>query len=468
LQSCLGMIVKTLFRYEGRLCPGEVEVNLIPGIPHLQVIGLPDAHIKECGLKLRSALRSCGLKWPQGHQIVVNLRPSYFRKSSSGADLAIALAFLSLTGQLSDEVKERLGGCVVYGEISLDGKAFAPSDLPSALRTADAMILTGEAGPRIREGNWLELKSISSPSLRAVSRQFDWKGFWREPEIPDIQIHANAAEALLLALHCQLNVLVTGPQGTGKTTWARALYSLTASPETEKVGELEEMFGEDVLESRWRPCEIPHHSISALGMVGGGSPITPGVISRSNGGVLIMDEFLEFKGQVLEALREPVETGHVVIARKGDRVTFPASFQLVGTSNLCPCGQKSPGSDSCPTNRFKCRKTIDRLSGPVIDRFDILVFSDIWTKQNPRVPLLSLRDRLKRMQEFRVKRGEHPQNIPVWVQGLEVSHRRRRSLLRVARGLADLRGSPTVEDLDFNEAYQKVIAPMETLRQLFA
>src|SRR5580693_7585194 len=123
------MMVKTLFQYEGRFGLGEVEIKLLPGIPLLHVVGLPDAHIKECGIKIKSALRSCDLNWPQGNQIVVNLRPSYFRKSSSGADLAIALGFLALTGQLAEPIRSQLAKSVVYGEVALDGRVFAPPDL---------------------------------------------------------------------------------------------------------------------------------------------------------------------------------------------------------------------------------------------------------------------------------------------------------------------------------------------------
>jgi len=459
------MIVKTLFQHEGRFCQGEIEVKLLAGIPHLQVVGQPDSHIKESGLRLKSALKSVGLKWPVGHQIVVNLRPSYLRKSSSGADLAIALGFLALTGQLPQVIRSRLEDCFVYGELGLDGRVFAPMDFASALRSAPGLLITGVSDTKIRDGEWLELTSLDSTTLNSILRKFDWGGFWHPPSFTPLEFHPSAVDALLLAQQMNLNVLVAGPQGSGKTTWARALYALSPAPDSGQIAELEEMFGEQALERKWRPWECPHHSITPLAMIGGGVPLFPGVISRAHGGLLVMDEFLQFDSHVLEALREPIENGYVEHARKGDRQRFPANFQLIGTTNLCACGKLAPNyRPDC--SRVKCRAVCDRLSGPIMDRFDLLILSHDWVRKAVRIPWLMITNRAHELREFRLKRGSDSQVIPEWVHDLEISHRRRRSLLRVARGLADLRRSPTVEQEDYKEAFQKVVPPMEALRQL--
>ncbi len=466
------MIVKTLFQHEGRFACGEVEIKLLPGIPILHVVGLPDAHIRECGIKLKSALRSSGLHWPQGHQIVVNLRPSYFRKSSSGVDLAVALGFLALTEQLPESVASKLSDHVVYGELALDGRVIAPFDLPSALRAAEAPVITGLASPRIRDGEWWQIETLAQKELTHVARLFCWDEFWREPKLPEMELHPLAAEALLLAAHLDLNVLVAGPQGSGKSTWAKLLYALTSSPDPGKMCELQDLFGESVLESGWRPFEKPHHSITSLAMIGGGSPLFPGVISRAHGGVLVMDEFLEFPSPVLEALREPLENGFVEIARKGDRAKFPAQFQLIGTTNLCPCGKldlNPQKNRACQRGLFRCRSVCERLSGPLMDRFDYLLFSHEWLGRfQERVPCSEVKRRLTELRQFAVLRGETPTEMPEWIRMLGHSHRRNTAVLRVARGLADLGHSVTVEPEHYGLAYDKVVRPMDRIAQLFA
>ena len=161
------MVVKTLFQHDSQFALGEVEIKLLPGIPVLHVVGQPDGHIRETGLKLKSALKSCDLAWPRGHQIVVNLRPSHFRKSSAGVDLAVALGFLASTGQLSEAVKSKLDQVVVYGEVALNGQVYAPPDLAAAMRAAAVPILTGEASAEVREGNWLKLARPDDPENSA-------------------------------------------------------------------------------------------------------------------------------------------------------------------------------------------------------------------------------------------------------------------------------------------------------------
>lgn len=269
------MIVKTLFQHNSSFALGEVEIKLLPGIPLLHVVGQPDSHIRECGVKLKSALRSCDLEWPQGHQVVVNLRPSYYRKSSSGVDLAIALGFLACTGQLSEILLKRLSDTVVYGELTLDGRVFAPLDLPSALKVAVHPLITGEAAAEIREGAWLTLTRLCDQDVRIVTRQFAWDDSWRRPEFDSIEFHPLAAESLCLAAHTGVNVLVAGPQGSGKSTWAKALHALTPPPEAAAMSELHAMFGEVALASGWRPFENPHHTITPLAMIGGGTPLLP-------------------------------------------------------------------------------------------------------------------------------------------------------------------------------------------------
>jgi magnesium chelatase family protein len=233
------------------------------------------------------------------------------------------------------------------------------------------------------------------------------------------------------------------------------------------------MFGEDILEARWRPLEAPHHSITPQAMVGGGSPIFPGVISRAHGGFLVMDEFLEYHPMVLEALREPIESGYIIHARRGDRLRFPANFQLIATSNLCPCGKLNPVPNAtihrdCRIRLNRCASVLRRLSGPIMDRFDILQITNSWLHRGERISWLKIRDTVDAARAFRQQRGVVKDILPDWLRDLGHSHRRSQSLLRVARALADLRESPAIESTDFQQAYERVVVPMEALRQYFA
>lgn len=464
------MIVKTLFKQNGSLEAGRVEVKLLAGIPQLHIVGLPDASLREAGIKLKSALKSVGFDWPKGQQIVVSLRPVNFRKGGAGADLAIALAYLAVTDQLSPELRACLQDSYVYGEVALNGDVLAPADLAQAIRAAgDKNVLTGVLQTEVREGRWSELARLNDSEVQARERVFDWNAFWRRPKLEDVSLHEKAAQALKLSLHMNLNVLVAGPQGSGKSTWARLLHGLSRPPEVDKMRVLAEQFGDEVLDSRWRPLEQPHHTITPIAMIGGGLPLAPGVISRAHGGVLLMDEFLEFHSSVIEALREPVEAGHVELARKGSRERFPASFQLVGTTNLCRCGKLQPGkSPNCPFNLLHCRAVTARLSGPILDRFDLLALSHEWLSAGRQVSLDEIRDGLERAARFRAGRKSDGLGDAInWVNELGVSHRRRKSILKVARGLADLEESEYVLGPHRMDAFELVVTPMLKIREVF-
>lgn len=464
------MVIKTLFRSENRFEFGEVEVKLLPGVPQLHVVGLPDAGIRESGVRLKSALRSCGLRWPEGQQIVVNLRPSHVRKSGSGADLAIALAFLAASGQLPEALKDVVLSSYVYAELSLDGRVTAPFDLAQAIRFAgEGTILSGGGESRVRNGRWLEWDSLSATEVKIKNEQFAWSQFWCPPRLPEIEVHPEAARALWIAAHMGLSALIAGPQGSGKTTWARALHALTPTPDPEQMEEGVALFGESILESRWRPLEQPHHSITPPAMIGGGSPLRPGVISRAHGGVLVMDEFLEFHPQVLESLREPIEAGTIEIARKGCREKLPARFQLIGTTNLCPCGQLYPGRlEGCSRSLTRCRVVCRRLSGPMLDRFDLLVFSHKWLEKGPKVRLSEVKQTVDRLRRFAEVRGEVEMKLPAEYDDLGLSHRRRRSMLRVARAFADFDESHEIRSDHFHKAANLSTLAMTSLAQLFA
>ena len=276
---------------------------------------------------------------------------------------------------------------------------------------------------------------------------------------------------MALSAHMGLHVLLAGSQGSGKSTWARLLHALTPKPEPNLFVERERWLGvEEGL--RWRPLLQPHHSVTPLAMVGGGHPIVPGVITRAHGGVLLLDEFLEFHPQVLENLREPVENGRIEIARRGSREILPARFQLVATTNLCPCGRLQPQMmNGCPKGWgvARCRSVVWRMGGPLLDRFDLLVFTHDWPLRSGRGVLIAeVAAQVEAMRVFARKRGAQPLVLPSWVEALGLSFRRKTSLLRVARGLADQEGSVSVTSAHFNSAMSLVVSPIRALDQLFA
>jgi magnesium chelatase family protein len=471
------MIVQTLFHHDGTHRLGTVEVKLLPGIPQLHIVGLPDAAIRETGIKLKSALRSCGLAWPAGQQIVVSLRPADFKKSGAGVELAIAMAYLALSDQLAPLVAAAVGERVVYGELALNGDVFAPLDLEQALRSVGPdRLLTGHCLRQVREGRWLEIAHLCQDDPASHAREFDWGAYWVRPKPPVLDIHESAARALVLAAHMRLTALIAGPQGTGKSTWARMLHALLPPPDPAELGETARIFGDEIWESRWRPIEEPHHTLTPLAMIGGGSPLEPGVISRAHGGVLVMDEFLEFHPQVLEALREPVEHGRIELARVGQRQRFPARFQLVGTTNLCICGKLNPlGNRKCGYSLARCRSTLGRLSGPVLDRFDMMCLSHEWSGKGERWEFERMLTEVQALSDFASGRGAGAETaedvmseIPEWVKELPLGYRRWRSLRRVARGLADMERCGTLESRHFSQAYELVVTPMQKLREVFA
>lgn len=462
------MIIKTVFNHSGYWEKGEVEIHLLAGIPNLHVVGLPDAQIKEAGVKLKSALKACGYTWPRGHQIIVNLRPNHFRKTSSGVELAIALGFLAITKQLPAAMREAALRSYVYGEVALDGRVIAPHDLQLALRGAPGELLTGVVDERLREGEWSEMESLKSKEPVRKARFFDWQGFWQKPQVPDLTLTKDAAKAMVLAAHMNLHVLLAGPQGSGKSTWAKILYGISGEPDVDLFLEREEWVGVEK-ELRWRPFEQPHHSITPLAMIGGSYPIRPGVVSRAHGGMLVMDEFLEFHPSVLENLREPVESGHVEIARKGSRERIPAKFQLIGTTNLCPCGKIYPKANvQCRRALHVCSSVLNRLSGPMMDRFDLIVLSHKWHKVQDRVPVSEVVRQLQVAQAFKGNRSPEPLIPPAWLSSLGLTFRQQNSMLRVARGLADMDQSPKVEPRHLLKAQNLVLRPVQQLNTIFA
>lgn len=480
--------------------PIEVEINLLPGANQLQIMGLPDTAIRESGLKIKSALKTQGFRWPSGQQILVNLRPSHWRKTSRGLELAIASAYLWKSGQMRkpEGFGEEL---YVYGELGLDGQVYAPGDLDSLFdHNPQSLIFTGHHNLKLP---WTflmleNLKSLETPvrmdSKPSLEIEFDS----HSPTLPSLEFSSSAARLLKIVALGEHATLIAGPAGSGKTTLARALHALLGPPPRplwSEMARVKRWFNES---SRQRPFVAPHHSVSPSSMIGGGYPVFPGEITRAHGGLLLLDEFLEFPAQVKESLREPLETGEIMISRRGQNQCLPARFLLLATTNLCHCGRLVPNRKvSCRFSLSRCRSYLERMSGPMLDRFDVLAFSGDWAKGSPKLSLSEAKEslqeiysHLERSREFQRRSLSRPTEgefveVNGRADGNEISktlrpfvrenllpslgdsRRRMRALMRVARTLADLDESEDIELPHLNEATQWTWRSFEDLNQIF-
>lgn len=294
--------------------------------------------------------------------------------------------------------------------------------------------------------------------------------------------HADIISLVALGGH---SMLLAGPSGSGKTTMVKAIPSYLSVPRPEEILEIKKINKEFIDEGGfWRPVISPHHSSSSLAIVGGGVPPMPGEVSRAHRGVLIMDELLEFPSRVQEALREPMEEGALRLSRGNQSVRYPAQAQVLATTNLCPCGDFTPGCRaSCRFSLLKCKSYSYRLSGPLVDRFEVLHFTEKkkstemikvsgreilarleksweWLKATGRSSILNSRRPLREI-EGEVERFyfEHLMNKDMG------SHRRHQATLRVGRTLADLECSPVIQEHHLEQALNWTWRPFERLRR---
>lgn len=368
--------------------PVEVEVHLASGLPAFTIVGLPDKAVAESRERIRSALSAIGMALPP-KRITVNLSPADMPKEGSHFDLPIALGLLSVLGALAeDELSER----VVLGELGLDGKIRrVPGVLLAAIHASAknlGLICPHECGP---EAAWAGDVDILAPTdLLTLLNHFKGTQQLSQPtpgevederilpDLRDIKGQETAKRALEVAAAGGHNLLMIGPPGAGKSMLAQRLpgilprltaeEALETSMITSIAGEMEKG-----RLRRARPFRNPHHSASMPALVGGGTKARPGEISLSHNGVLFLDELPEFSRPALESLRQPMETGSVVVARAAAHVTYPARFQLVAAMNPCRCGYLDDAALAC-TRAPRCAADYQaKISGPLFDRMDIHV-----------------------------------------------------------------------------------------------
>lgn len=474
------MRVYSLTKQSYELIPLEVEVSFMPGLPRFHIMGLPDIAIKESQARIKSALRHQGFQLPRHQQVLVNLKPLHLKKSSWGLDLAIACAYLWKSEQVALP-KVPLEKICIYGELSLEGQIQVPNDLEDLDELEEGTFVLSSIPQNMTRWNWLgasQLKELDS--LQEMTSQKEECPFQRPP-LEEAFFTKSQSHLMTIVGTGEHSLFVAGPAGSGKTTLAKYIHNVLSDPSVVRFRESRKISRSMGLQETWRPLVAPHHSIPVMSMVGGGSPPVPGEVSRAHGGVLLLDEFLEFHPYVRESLREPIESKLMTVSRRGVICQFLAHFVLMATSNLCPCGDYVPRKPTrCLLTLSRCRSYLDKMSGPLLDRFSILSFSHQW-KGDFDVSLKEIRENIIKAREFAYQsRKQTINNSELDLKNLEESvddftlknllpdfggsHRRKLALLQVARSLADLKEQKELTMKTLNEAMDLCVRPFHELR----
>ena len=470
----------------------RVEVHLGGGLPSMSIVGLPEAAVRESKDRVRAAIQCAQFEVPQ-RRITVNLAPADLPKDGGRFDLPIALGILAASGQVP---LEALRGVEFLGELGLTGELRAVEGvLPAAIAAADAghrLVVPAGNGPEAALAGRVEARTART--LLEVCAMLAGQKTLPEavapiptrdigPDLADVRGQAHARRALEIAAAGGHHLLLVGPPGCGKTLLASRLTGLLPEASEDEALEsaaIASISGRGLDPARWRqrPYRSPHHTASAVALVGGGALPRPGEISLAHHGVLFLDELPEWDRHALEVLREPLESGVVTVSRAARTAEFPARFQLVAAMNPCPCGWAGDPSARCRCSSDAIRRYRGRISGPLLDRIDLQIEvprlppSELRADAPPGESSAAVRTRVEAARRLQHARGgitnaRMPQALlnatcvlsaadqsllERAVDALQLSARSMHRILRVARTIADLAGSEVIGTVHLSEA----------------
>ncbi|HAS72827.1 MAG TPA: magnesium chelatase [Clostridiales bacterium UBA8960] len=467
----------------------EIETNIFKGLPNHIIVGLPSMIIKESKERVKSALKATGFRFPSD-RIVQNLYPANLKKEGSQMDLPIAMGIIT---SVIEGANVDFTGFGFLGELSLDGKIQPVSGILSLIEGMKASFIKHIVIPKANfsEAQYIEavtlypydsLKKLVDDAITGTLKKMPKSDviclpeFIDQKDISDIIGQNAAIRAAQIATAGFHNLLIIGPPGCGKSMLAERLRSIMPPMSLEHKIEVTKVYGicdDERLGGliTHRPFRAPHHTISRIGLVGGGTPILPGEISKAHRGVLYLDELGEYKCDAIDALREPMSSGVINLTKGGKSLSYPAQFMLVATMNPCPCGHYMSSDDRCTCTQYDIKKYFGKISWPILDRLDMTIYMNrvenletILTSRQTTLTSEKMRASVETAQHFKKDRDNNEEKH-IWMtkdaesvilkfhEKGKLSMRSYEKLVSVSRTIADLDQSMHIEKKHVLEAY---------------